>query len=138
MFVSTDQGLACSDHPRVLKPSVFDGKGAPYRETSAVNPPTHYGATKLAAERLVREKLPGHHVVRRDCRVALTAQILRSTVIIGPAATLCPGAHHSVLQFLEDQLRTGKRTDCFVDEFRCVHSVCCSACAHASQHVRLR
>jgi len=45
---------------------VFDGeKGAPYTEFDATNPLGHYGASKEAAERLVRQTLPARHVIAR-------------------------------------------------------------------------
>ena len=34
---------------------VFDGEGAPYRESDLPNPVSHYGRTKLAAERVLAE-----------------------------------------------------------------------------------
>ena len=45
---------------------VFDGeKRTPYTEFDAVNPLGHYGASKAAGERLVRETLPGRHIIAR-------------------------------------------------------------------------
>lgn len=44
---------------------VFDGeKGSPYTEYDAVNPLSHYGASKLAGETHVRTVCPRHHIVR--------------------------------------------------------------------------
>jgi dTDP-4-dehydrorhamnose reductase len=45
---------------------VFDGrKGAPYTEFDAPNPLGHYGASKEAGERLVRQTLAGKHIIAR-------------------------------------------------------------------------
>ncbi len=44
---------------------VFDGTaGRPYDEFDAVNPLSVYGRSKEAGERLVRQTLPAHHIVR--------------------------------------------------------------------------
>lgn len=44
---------------------VFDGeKGEPYTEFDAVNPLGHYGASKEAGERLVRQTTPDHIIAR--------------------------------------------------------------------------
>jgi dTDP-4-dehydrorhamnose reductase len=44
---------------------VFDGeKGAPYTEYDATNPLSHYGGSKLAGERHVRELCPRHYIAR--------------------------------------------------------------------------
>lgn len=45
---------------------VFDGeKKAPYTEFDAVNPLGEYGASKEIGERLVRQTLPGRHMITR-------------------------------------------------------------------------
>lgn len=45
---------------------VFDGeKGAAYTEFDAVNPLGHYGASKEAGERLIRQTLPDRHIIAR-------------------------------------------------------------------------
>ena len=45
---------------------VFDGgKTAPYTEFDAVNPLGIYGASKAAGEKLIRETLPGRHMIAR-------------------------------------------------------------------------
>lgn len=44
---------------------IFDGtKGAPYREEDSANPLSSYGASKLAAEAVLREEAPEHLLVR--------------------------------------------------------------------------
>lgn len=45
---------------------VFDGKkSSPYTEFDATNPLGAYGASKEAGERLIRETMPGRHVIAR-------------------------------------------------------------------------
>jgi dTDP-4-dehydrorhamnose reductase len=47
---------------------VFDGNkpgGAPYDEWDATNPLGHYARSKEIAERLVRQTLPGRHIIAR-------------------------------------------------------------------------
>ncbi len=69
---------------------VFDGeKGAAYTEFDAVNPLGHYGASKEAGERLVRETLPGRHIIARTswlCGKRFPAGIL-SRVLPGCSAS---------------------------------------------------
>ncbi len=78
---------------------VFDGNSGPYSEADEPRPIFPYGQAKAAAERIVRELLPG-------------AAIVRASLIIG----LEPLNHSSA--WLIDALRKGARAMLFVDEVR--------------------
>jgi len=60
---------ACREHDAALvyvsTDFVFDGKkGEPYTEYDGTNPLGHYGASKLAGEKHVRELCPRHYIAR--------------------------------------------------------------------------
>lgn len=60
---------ACREHDAALvyvsTDFVFDGKkGEPYTEYDGTNPLGHYGASKLAGEKHVRELCPRHYITR--------------------------------------------------------------------------
>lgn len=67
---SWNLAAACADAnlwmAHVSTDFVFDGeKNAPYDEFDAPHPLGHYGASKEAAERLVRQTLPARHIIAR-------------------------------------------------------------------------
>ena len=43
---------------------VFDGQKGMYKEEDAVNPQTYYGATKIEAEKLIKQKLQNYVIIR--------------------------------------------------------------------------
>lgn len=79
---------------------VFDGAHAPYAETDPPRPLSHYGRTKLAAERAIAT-LPGTLAVRIPLMYGLPCNARETTFAKQLAA-----------------LRTGKPLRLFTDEFR--------------------
>jgi len=80
---------------------VFSGDAGPYAEDDAVNPISHYGVTKVEAEREVRATLPDHVVVR-------------TSLLLGPS----PGGNRGVEELLHASLTAGQSPRLYVDEFR--------------------
>lgn len=84
---------------------VYDGSKAFWREDDELAPVNTYGATKKAAEDLIRQKCADF-------------AILRSSIIVGPAPPV-PLAKSLPLQWMDKVLAAGTATDFFADEFRC-------------------
>lgn len=81
---------------------VFDGENPPYGEKDETHPINIYGASKLEAERIVRQRRPNH-------------VILRTALMYGAPNPLGRG---SFLQWMDGALRRGEALTLFSDEYR--------------------
>ena len=80
---------------------IFDGKDGPYKEEAEPNPISHYGWTKLEAEKIV-EQLSSY-------------SILRTVLVIGMAEDLSRG---NIVPWAKDALEKGKAINVVDDQFR--------------------
>lgn len=81
---------------------VFDGLQGPYSEDDPVNPISYYGASKVAAERLVRNsKLPW--------------AIVRTVLVYGVAAD---PKRSNIITWVKNNLEQGKKLKVVVDQWR--------------------
>ncbi len=82
---------------------VFDGLQGPYAEEDAVNPLSYYGATKVAAERLVQNSHLSWSIVRTVLVYGIAADPKRSNIITWVKTNLEQGKK---LKVVDDQWRT--------------------------------
>ena len=82
---------------------VFDGLQGPYAEEDPVNPISYYGASKVAAERLVRNSPLEWSIVRTVLVYGVAADPRRSNIITWVKSNLEQGKK---LKVVEDQWRT--------------------------------
>ena len=61
---------------------VFDGENGPYTEQDIPNPVSHYGKSKLEAERLVQEQCGGWAIVRTILVYGILPEMARSNIIL--------------------------------------------------------
>jgi dTDP-4-dehydrorhamnose reductase len=81
---------------------VFDGVAGPYRETDPVNPISHYGFTKAAAEDLVRQQ-------------AIPWTIVRTCLLYAPPF---PGSRSNILTWVKNSLENGQPVSVVTDQQR--------------------
>lgn len=81
---------------------VFDGLEGPYREDDPVNPLSYYGASKVAAERMVKNsKLPW--------------AIVRTVLVYGIAAD---AQRNNIITWVKNNLQQGKKLKVVTDQWR--------------------
>lgn len=90
---------------------MYDGAGAPYSERDEAHPVNVYGATKLAFEQQMQQRLPTRSVA------------LRMSLLLGPPAPRRSSKQNSFLQDCDRMLGSGRPHDFFSDEFRSVVAV---------------
>lgn len=81
---------------------VFDGLQGPYAEEDAVNPISYYGASKVAAERLVRNS-------------KLDWAIVRTVLVYGVAAD---PKRSNIITWVKNNLEQGKKLKVVIDQWR--------------------
>lgn len=81
---------------------VFDGLQGPYAEEDAVNPISYYGASKVAAERLVRNS-------------KLDWAIVRTVLVYGVAAD---PKRSNIITWVKNNLESGKKLKVVIDQWR--------------------
>jgi dTDP-4-dehydrorhamnose reductase len=81
---------------------VFDGVQGPYAEEDAVNPISYYGASKVAAERLVRNS-------------KLDWAIVRTVLVYGVAAD---PKRSNIITWVKNNLEQGKKLKVVIDQWR--------------------
>ncbi|WP_232516163.1 SDR family oxidoreductase [Chitinophaga caeni] len=81
---------------------VFDGLSGPYREEDLVNPVNYYGASKVAAERVVMQ-------------TAKNWAIVRTVLVYGLADDPKRG---NIITWVRDNLRSGKNIKVVTDQWR--------------------
>jgi dTDP-4-dehydrorhamnose reductase len=81
---------------------VFDGLQGPYAEEDAVNPLSYYGASKVAAERLVRNS-------------KLAWSIVRTVLVYGVAAD---PKRSNIITWVKNNLEQGKKLKVVTDQWR--------------------
>jgi dTDP-4-dehydrorhamnose reductase len=81
---------------------VFDGLQGPYAEEDAVNPISYYGASKVAAERLVRNS-------------KLNWAIVRTVLVYGVAAD---PKRSNIITWVKNNLEQGKKLKVVIDQWR--------------------
>jgi dTDP-4-dehydrorhamnose reductase len=81
---------------------VFDGLEGPYREEDPVNPLSYYGASKVAAERMVRNS-------------RLPWSIVRTVLVYGIAAD---AQRSNIITWVKNNLQQGKKLKVVTDQWR--------------------
>jgi dTDP-4-dehydrorhamnose reductase len=81
---------------------VFDGLQGPYSEEDVVNPISYYGASKVAAERLVRNS-------------KLDWAIVRTVLVYGVAAD---PKRSNIITWVKNNLEQGKKLKVVIDQWR--------------------
>jgi dTDP-4-dehydrorhamnose reductase len=82
---------------------VFDGLGGPYREDDPVNPVNYYGASKAAAERIVKQGKAPWAIARTVLVYGLADDPLRTNIITWVKSNL---EQKKKLKVVNDQWRT--------------------------------
>lgn len=82
---------------------VFDGLNGPYSETDSPNPISHYGKSKLAAEKLVLESDVKHAIVRTVLVYGTSHDPSRSNLVLWVKNSLEEGKE---IKVVNDQWRT--------------------------------
>ncbi|XP_010523033.1 PREDICTED: methionine adenosyltransferase 2 subunit beta [Tarenaya hassleriana] len=84
---------------------VYEGVKSFYKEEDETVPVNVYGKSKVAAEKLIKDKYPNF-------------AILRSSIIFGPQ-TVSPVPKTLPIQWIDSVLQKGDKVEFFHDEFRC-------------------
>ncbi|MGB2445765.1 MAG: SDR family oxidoreductase, partial [Schleiferiaceae bacterium] len=81
---------------------IFDGKDGPYKEEAEPNPISHYGWTKLKAEKIV-EQLPSYSILRTVLVIGMAEDLSRSNIVLWAKGALEKG---QAINVVDDQFRT--------------------------------
>jgi dTDP-4-dehydrorhamnose reductase len=82
---------------------IFDGTAGPYDEAGIPNPLSHYGDSKLAAEKIIMENLPDWVIARTVLVYGVAQDMSRSNLILWVKKSLEEGKS---IQVVNDQWRT--------------------------------
>lgn len=82
---------------------VFDGKRGPYSETDAPNPISQYGASKLAAEKLVMSSGLQYSIIRTVLVYGIAHDLSRSNIVLWVKKSL---EEQQPIKVVNDQWRT--------------------------------
>lgn len=82
---------------------IFDGTAGPYKETDAPNPLSHYGTTKLAAEKLVLDAPVQAAILRTVLVYGVVPNMSRSNIVLWAKGALEAG---NPINVVDDQFRT--------------------------------
>jgi len=81
---------------------IFDGNDGPYKEDAEPNPVSHYGWTKLEAERIITA-LDHYSILRTVLVIGMAEDLSRSNIVLWAKGALEKGAPINVV---DDQFRT--------------------------------
>jgi dTDP-4-dehydrorhamnose reductase len=81
---------------------IFDGKDGPYKEDAKAHPLSHYGWTKLEAEKIIQE-LPSWSILRTVLVIGMAEDLSRSNIVLWAKGALEKGQPINVV---DDQFRT--------------------------------
>ena len=81
---------------------IFDGNDGPYKEEAEPNPVSHYGWTKLEAEKIV-EQLPSYSILRTALVIGMAEDLSRSNIVSWAKGALKKG---ETINVVDDQFRT--------------------------------
>ncbi len=82
---------------------IFDGKEGPYKEEAVPNPLSHYGASKLTAEKLISESTISWSILRTVLVYGVAEEMSRSNIVLWAKGALEKGQKINVV---DDQYRT--------------------------------
>ena len=81
---------------------IFDGKDGPYKEEAEPNPVSHYGWTKLEAEKII-EQLSSYSILRTVLVIGMAEDLSRSNIVAWAMGALEKG---KAINVVDDQFRT--------------------------------
>src|SRR6056300_1273560 len=81
---------------------IFDGQDGPYKEEAEPNPVSHYGWTKLEAEKIVKQ-LPSYSILRTVLVIGMAEDLSRSNIVLWAKGALEKG---QAINVVDDQYRT--------------------------------
>ena len=81
---------------------IFDGKDGPYKEEAEPNPVSHYGWTKLEAEKII-EQLSSYSILRTVLVIGMAEDLSRSNIVPWAKGALEKG---EAINVVDDQFRT--------------------------------
>lgn len=82
---------------------IFDGKNGPYQEDDCPNPLSHYGKTKLEAEKIIQEKSTKWSIIRTILVYGIVHDMSRSNIVIWAKNAL---EKRQILKIVDDQFRS--------------------------------
>lgn len=81
---------------------IYDGENGPYDESAAPNPLSYYGASKLAAEKLIETAGISYSIIRTIIVYGVAAQMSRNNIVLWAKSVLEKGDNISIV---DDQFR---------------------------------